>query len=96
MKCLAKDRYNDNCRNHMLKESRFCKYHQYMNDYDDTMLSKLELCSSCLKMYYFEGNTKICEKCKNRSIINRQKSRENRVLCTKSGCKFKRSVRRSI
>lgn len=92
MKCLAKDRYNDNCRNCMLQDSRFCKYHQYMNDYDDTMLSKLELCSSCLKMYYFEGTTKICEKCKNRRIANRQKTRENRILCMKSGCKFKRSV----
>ncbi len=92
MKCLAKDRHNDNCRNHIIQDSRFCKYHQYMNAYDDTMLSKLELCSSCLKMYYFEGSAKICEKCTNRGIANRQKARENKILCIKSGCTFKRSV----
>jgi hypothetical protein len=38
MKCLSKDRNNNVCRNHRIGETRFCKLHQYMNEYTDTML----------------------------------------------------------
>ena len=62
-----------------------------MNEYTDEMLSKLELCSGCKKAYYFDTDTKTCDKCKLRSKTTRVTEREQIVLCSKDGCKFKKS-----
>jgi hypothetical protein len=92
-KCLAKDRHSDNCRNHSIGDTRFCKLHQYMNEYTDTMLENLTLCQGCSKMYWFaDADTKTCSKCRERGKTNREKSREEVVLCGKEGCSFKKSV----
>jgi len=88
MKCLSKDRNNNVCRNHLIGETRFCKLHQYMNEYTDTMLDNLRLCNGCLKMHYM-GDSKYlsCEGCR-----SREKSKSmDVILCKSENCKFKRS-----
>ena len=87
MKCLSKDRNNNNCRNHRVGETRFCKLHQYMNEYTDAMLAQLRLCSGCLKMYYMGDSGFICcVGCRSREKLNPPV-----ILCKSENCKFKRS-----
>ena len=91
--CLAKDRHGDTCRNYGLGESRFCNFHQYMNDYTEDMLSQLVICVGCKKAYYFEEEErKTCDACRERGQKIRVAKRESVVLCEKKGCKSKRSV----
>lgn len=87
MKCLSKDRNNNNCRNHRVDETRFCKLHQYMNEYTDAMLEELTLCSGCLKMYYMGDSGFIC--CV--GCRSREKLKPPVILCKSENCKFKRS-----
>jgi hypothetical protein len=95
-KCLAKDRFNEPCRCGSIKvddiPTRFCKFHQYMNEYTKEMLENQELCKGCNKMYYF-GNQELhtCTKCQERCEKNREKKKETKILCKKEGCQFKRS-----
>lgn len=95
--CLAKDRHHKPCRCAKIivdgNPTDFCKFHQYMNEgYTAEMLENLELCKGCNKMYYFgEGLIKTCDKCVARRKITREKEKENKVLCKKEGCIFKRS-----
>ena len=91
MKCLGKDRNGDGCRNAHLCDSRFCKYHTYMNDYTDEMLAALQLCTGCKKMYWFDGPIKTCDKCRNRRKDLRVIASEKVVHCGKEGCKNKHS-----
>ena len=90
-KCLSKDYKGEPCRFQCLDDSRFCKNHQYMNEYTDDMLANLTLCSGCKKMNHFENDDRTCEKCKERGKIERKKLKEKIVLCKKEGCKFKKS-----
>lgn len=87
MKCLSKDRNHNNCRNHRVGETRFCKLHQYMNEYTDAMLAQLRLCSGCLKMYYMGDSGFIC--CV--GCRSREKLKPPVILCKSENCKFKRS-----
>ena len=64
MWCFAKDRKNNECRNHATKDGRFCKLHDYMADYTDEMIEQSIICSGCKKMHYNNDNTKTCDKCK--------------------------------
>jgi len=91
-KCLSLDRNGKNCVFHCIHETQFCKFHQYMISYSQDMLSQLELCKGCKKMYYFGDDTKTCEKCRDRGKSNKETAKESVVLCCKSECKFKRSV----
>ena len=91
-KCLSRDRNHNPCRNFSQDGSRFCKNHQYMNDYTPEMLEATQLCGTCHKMYFFEPGVKVCDKCKAIGQANREKARDNIVLCKSEGCKFKRSV----
>lgn len=91
MKCLSIDRNRNQCRCQPQEDSRFCKFHQYMNSYDNAMIAGLEICSTCKKAYYLE-NCKICDNCKMRSKVNREVKKENVILCSKENCKYKRSV----
>lgn len=91
-KCLSLNRKNKNCIFNCINETQFCKFHQYMVSYTPEMLSKLELCKGCKKMYYFGDDTKTCEKCRDRGKSNKEMVKESVVLCSKSGCKFKRSA----
>lgn len=89
-KCLGKDRNKDSCRNNQLDKSKFCKFHQYMDDYTEDMLNNLTLCSGCKKMHYMtEG--KQCDKCKKRGEKDRIKNKNDVILCVKEGCTFKKS-----
>lgn len=88
MKCLAKDRNNNSCRNYYQVGSRFCKNHQYMNDYTEAMLEQTRLCSGCKKMYYLEPGINQCSTCHSRGTANREKMRATAVVvpCGKPGC----------
>ena len=92
MKCLSKDRNGNNCRTTHLCDSRFCKNHQYMNNYTDIMLEALQLCKGCKKMYWFEGDIKTCDKCRDRGKETRQEASINVIKCGKEGCDNKRSI----
>ena len=92
MKCLSKDRNDKCCRFSPMEDTRFCKFHQYMKEYTDDMLANLELCSGCKKMYNFDGVLKTCDNCQSRSKTNNVIQREKVVLCSKTDCKYKRSV----
>jgi hypothetical protein len=94
MWCFAKDRNNNECRNHAIKDGRFCKLHDYMSEYTDEMIENSIICSGCKKMHYNTNNTKTCEKCKIRSETVRADFKENIIFCKKDGCKFKRSDER--
>ena len=72
-KCLAKDRHDQPCRFKSLADSRFCKNHQYMNDYTDEMLAATIRCNGCMKHYYLQKGNKNCDKCKERGKKNREK-----------------------
>ena len=91
-KCISKDRNNNSCRSNSQDGTQFCKNHQYMVGYTVEMLSALQLCKGCKKMYYFEGDVKQCVNCLDRGKENRVKAKENVVLCKSDGCKYKRSV----
>lgn len=87
MKCFSKDRNNNCCRNKRIGETRFCKLHQYMNEYTDAMLEQLQLCSGCLKMYYMGNSGYLnCDGCR-----GREKTKKEIILCKSENCKFKKS-----
>ena len=92
MKCKAKDRNNNVCRNMFICGSRFCKNHQYMNDYTDIMIEALQLCRGCKKMYWFDGDIKTCDKCIDRGKQTREKTASEVILCEKEGCSYKKSA----
>lgn len=94
MRCLAKDRNQNGCRNHAIGETRLCKFHDHMMDYTDEMIENATLCSGCNKMHYMVENEKTCDKCRQRTKKNRELVREHVVLCKKEGCKFKQSDER--
>lgn len=81
MKCLAKDRNNNGCRNYYQPGSRFCKNHQYMNDYTEAMLEQTRLCSGCKKMYYLEPGINQCSTCHSRGTANREKCAPHQLSC---------------
>ena len=91
MRCLAKDRNNNECRNHAIGDTRFCTYHDYMVDYTEEMMNKCVCCSGCNKMMYIYKNGKTCDKCRERAKSNRNECRENVVMCKSDGCKSKKS-----
>ena len=91
MRCLAKDRNNNECRNHAIGDTRFCTYHDYMVYYTEEMMNKCVCCSGCNKMMYISKNGKTCDKCRERAKSNRNECRENVVMCKSDGCKSKKS-----
>ena len=89
IKCLAKDRFNEQCRCSSIYvddiPTKFCKFHQYMIEYTKEMLDKLELCKGCKKMYYFDNQElKTCEKCQERCEKTREKKKE--TMTCECGC----------
>lgn len=92
MKCLAKDRNNDPCRNYSIDVdvivTKFCKLHQYMKDYTPEMLDASRLCTGCKKMRYFDTEYKICEPCRTR---DRSKYKKSVTKCAHPECEFKKS-----
>jgi hypothetical protein len=92
MKCLAKDRNQDPCRNYSIDidgtATKFCKLHQYMKDYTPEMLDSTRLCNGCRKMRYFDTTYKICEPCRTR---DRSKYKKTVTNCAHPECEFKKS-----
>lgn len=88
MKCLGKDRNNNNCR---YNGSPFCKNHDYMKEYTSEMLNNLQLCKGCKKMYYFDSDIKQCHNCRERAKEVRTKTKQHIILCKSEGCSFKKS-----
>jgi hypothetical protein len=92
MKCLAKDRNLDPCRNYTIDvdgiPTKFCKFHQYMNDYTPEMLNSTRLCTGCKKMRHFVNDYKICEPCRTRDI---SKYKKTVTKCAHPECEFKKS-----
>lgn len=90
MSCLGKDCNGNNCRNYAVSpETRFCRFHQYMNTYTPEMLADLKFCGSCRKMYYIADGLKTCETCRSR---DKTKYKAPTVPCKHEGCKFKKSA----
>lgn len=91
MQCLAKTYDNSPCKKITLcDDSRFCKFHQYMNEYTPEMLEAQRGCSGCRKMYYFppDYEFKHCGSCKTR---NASRGKKETVKCSYPDCAFKRS-----
>jgi|694.fasta_scaffold128163_2 hypothetical protein len=94
--CIAPDRNNKQCRNYNLQDSRFCTFHQYMNEYTEDMMKSLTQCSTCLHHFYIPG-FKTCEKDRKRGENIREKKKEEIILCKyynekdKKQCTFKKS-----
>jgi len=84
--CLGKDRHGDRCRNHVLSETdRFCRLHQYMNDYTDDMIVQMKNCKGCHKYKYYEYDG-VCPDCRQRSKNNRISQQVERINCHQFGC----------
>jgi len=89
MNCLAKDRNGNNCRNYQVSdETRFCRFHQYMNDYTSEMLDLAKLCGGCKKMHYISVEFKTCDPCRSR---DKTKYKVPIIPCKYPDCKFKKS-----
>jgi len=94
--CIAPDRNNKQCRNYNLQDSRFCTFHQYMNEYTEDMMKCLTQCKTCLHHFYIPG-FETCEKDRKRGIENRKEKRKKVILCKyynekdKKQCNFKKS-----
>jgi len=92
MKCAAKDYKSDSCRNYAIDlhgvPTRFCKLHQYMNEYTQEMLDAAILCTGCRKMRYLPEECKTCEQCRTRDV---SKYKKPTTECAHPGCDFKRS-----
>jgi len=89
MKCATKDRNLNPCRGNAT-HGKFCKIHHYMVDYTDEMVAQAKTCSTCKKTYYM-GEYTTCTACRERGGANREKKKEEVVLCAKKGCAFKQS-----
>lgn len=61
-KCCGLDKNGKSCSYNPINNTKFCKYHEYMKDYTETMLSNLTLCRGCKKMYY-KPNKIACNDC---------------------------------
>ena len=94
IKCLGKIGNTDMCKKTIVVDTRFCKNHQYMNDYTDEMLADTILCTGCKKHFYSANKTKCCNKCKERTMKCRAEKQKDVVVikCEKDSCKYKRSI----
>lgn len=90
-KCKALDRYSNQCILTSLDNIDYCKFHEYLLNYDDEQLNNLQLCKGCLKWKFLDDDVKTCNECKTRGKENRIKTSNNKILCKKDGCKFKKS-----
>jgi hypothetical protein len=89
-KCKGLDRYGDQCKKNKLENIDYCKFHEYLLNYNSEELEILSLCKGCLKWKYLENNNKTCNDCKNRGEQNNIKHKNNKILCKKEGCKYEK------
>ena len=90
-KCNGLDRYSNKCNKNKLDNINYCKFHEYLNNYNFEQLKNLKLCSGCCKWKYLKNENKTCDDCKIRSEKNNIKYKNNIILCKKQNCKFKKS-----
>jgi len=81
-KCRWKDRNFMPCRTSFIKDTEYCKNHQYVANYTDEMKQQSKLCGGCKKVKYLENG---CDECKNRSTKNREKM--NKIADVLPKCK---------
>lgn len=91
-KCIAIDRYSKKCNLSKLDGIDYCKFHNYLNDYTKEQLDNLTLCSGCNKWKFLENGDKTCQVCKARRTKNNLKLKNDKILCKKEGCKYKKST----
>ena len=94
-KCSGKDRHGDCCRNYVINDTKYCKYHEYMVDFTDDDIVKLKLCKACQKWKLIEPDRQQCLSCyeirKTYIAELREKEKSEIVLCKRDGCKNKKS-----
>ena len=80
-RCKGKRKNDDKgCQNRPINKTNYCKDHQFMVGYTDDQLNNLKKCSDCKRWIYFvDGKT--CDNCKERGKGNREKHRENKIIC---------------
>lgn len=91
MQCLAKTYDTNPCKKFAIGDgSKFCKFHQYMNEYTPEMLDAQTGCSGCRKMYYFppDYEFKHCGSCR---VRNASRNKKEVIRCSFPDCEFKRS-----
>ena len=89
--CIGLTNDGDACGRKCVDNSKCCKFHLHIKDYTEDQLKNMEQCKGCKKYHFFGGESKTCDICKTRGSKNREIQKEKRVLCSKEGCKFKRS-----
>lgn len=94
--CKGKLKDKSNCTYTVHKDSpskRFCKRHDYLEEYTDEMLSQCKHCSDCGR-WIFLGEYKTCEKCKKRGLDNREELKKKKATepdcdaCIDNNCKI--------
>jgi hypothetical protein len=71
------------CKYHSIGKSKFCKLHQYMENYTNEMMKNLKMCQSCYRYFYGDDHDS-CEIC--RGVIPVQHKRRDATKCLISGC----------
>jgi hypothetical protein len=92
IKCKGTDRYGRQCNLSNINNNGFCKFHEYLSEYTLEQLNNLKLCKCCNKWKYLQENNKTCDKCRNIGKENKIKYDNNKIVCKKDGCNFKKSI----
>lgn len=75
--CLGIEKKSDEkCQFNIIEGTKYCKNHQYMNDYTDEQKNNLKKCSNCGHHKYIIGDYNTCEKCR----LNGEKQRNKQKL----------------
>ena len=82
-KCNGFDRKKDRCKNYVIDDTNFCRYHQYMEDYTDEQLDpeKLIICSCCKMVYYPLDSNLTCSKCRLRIEKDNDNIKKDKCKC---------------
>lgn len=95
-KCSGKDRHGDCCRNYVTNNTKYCKYHAYMGEYNNDIIATLQFCKACQKWKQIEPTRMQCINCyetrKTYVAELREKEKPSIVLCKRDGCTNKKSI----
>lgn len=92
-KCSGLTIKHTNCQKNQINNTRFCKTHQYLNDYTDEMIQNLDVCKGCRRNYSKIGQKDcICtNKVKSPESNNIEDSKNTKIIeakCKKNDCKY--------
>jgi hypothetical protein len=83
------------CKTYKINDKGFCHIHEYMENYTEDMMSKLQICKGCKRKVYLSDNFSSCERCVNRGKETREKMKEKNNIpenrCLAPDCKYKKS-----